>query len=107
MVEHRQYCNDSHANMTAEEKGQPPVLWFQAFNHVDKVPIVMYQWHVPFSYGVYIKVDNDLIPATKTISLPMDTFYHYAGEGVVKKFIKEIAQIGTLVKDIYSQSEPM
>ncbi|KAJ8892516.1 hypothetical protein PR048_005097 [Dryococelus australis] len=88
LAEQRRYYNNHvaiYVDMLAlERNSQPPVLTFQNYHNLNKVSIVvyaefrsnlgactdMYQYHIPYSYSIYIKVDNDLILVSKTTSLP-------------------------------------
>ncbi|XP_063242517.1 uncharacterized protein LOC134542299 [Bacillus rossius redtenbacheri] len=65
-----------------------------------------YQKHEAFSYCIYVKVDNDVIPATLTTSLPQEPIL-YRGPDAETKFVEVIVNIGNQVKDIYETSLPM
>ncbi|KAJ8876523.1 hypothetical protein PR048_020968 [Dryococelus australis] len=105
LADHIRYCNGHdaiHADMPSEEKCKTHVLRFQNSHHMGKVTKAC-----AHSYGVYVNVDNDLIHATRTTCLPTDSVCHYTKEGAANKLVGEIIRIGTLVMEIYSQSEPM
>ncbi|XP_063219332.1 uncharacterized protein LOC134529321 isoform X1 [Bacillus rossius redtenbacheri] len=132
---HKKFCN-THAPVRVEmpkpdKNGQPPVLEFKNYHHMSKMPIVAYadfeamlvpisscqpdpkqssthayQKHEAYSYCIYVKVDNSVIPATLTASLPQEPIL-YRGPDAEKKFVETIVEIGNQVKDIYETSLPM
>ncbi|XP_063242516.1 uncharacterized protein LOC134542297 [Bacillus rossius redtenbacheri] len=132
---HRKFCK-THAPVRVEmpkpdKNGQPPVLEFKNYHHMSKMPIVAYadfeamlvpvqtcqqdpqqssthayQKHEAYSYCIYVKVDNSVIPATLTSSLPQEPIL-YRGPDAETKFVETIVDIGKKVKDIYETSLPM
>ncbi|XP_063219120.1 uncharacterized protein LOC134529202 [Bacillus rossius redtenbacheri] len=132
---HKIFCS-THAPVRvempkADKNSKPPVLEFKNFHHMSKMPIVVYadfeamlvpisscqpdpqqsstqayQKHEAFSYCIYVKVDNEVIPATLTTSLPQEPIL-YRGPDAEAKFVETIVDIGKKVKDIYETSLPM
>ncbi|KAJ8869459.1 hypothetical protein PR048_028449 [Dryococelus australis] len=98
-----QYCNKHTpvcANMPQPEKnGKPPVLKFQNYHNINKVPIVVQTCKLPTpigtksNYGIYI---NCILPAHKTSSLPTNEKF-YTGEYAPKHLINE----GEVLKALY------
>ncbi|XP_063243245.1 uncharacterized protein LOC134542708 [Bacillus rossius redtenbacheri] len=135
LEQHRRYCVP-HAPVRVEmplpdKDGNPPRLEFTNFHHMGKLPIVVYadfeamltkvdscqhdpniaytekyQKHEPYSYGIYIKVDNARIPTHLTANLPQEPII-YRGVDAASRFMEDIVEIGNKVKDIYATSIPM
>ncbi|XP_063243247.1 uncharacterized protein LOC134542710 [Bacillus rossius redtenbacheri] len=135
LEQHRRYCVP-HAPVRAEmpspgKDGKAPVLEFSNYHYMDKLPIVIYcdfeamltkvsscqsdranayteayQKHEPYSYGIYVKVDNSAIPVALTTDLPQEPII-YRGVDAATKFMQEIVDIGSKVKAIYETSVPI
>ncbi|KAJ8894201.1 hypothetical protein PR048_006811 [Dryococelus australis] len=99
---------------TPTKNDKPPVVKFSNYHNIDKVPIVVYadfeavllpisscqpdpatsysyeyQQHQAYSCGIYVKVDNDEIPASKTTCFKNEVDA-YVGEDAASKFMDEI-----------------
>ncbi|KAJ8867743.1 hypothetical protein PR048_031546 [Dryococelus australis] len=98
------------------QNGKHPVLKFQNYHNVYKVPIVMYvdfeamlvlvqtceqnptaSFTYRNQYGIYIKVDKDIL-SSKNTSMKV-----FTGEDAAKKFMEDIVRIDTLATKVISE----